>query len=195
MLEHAQRQAQRMVDRRHPLRVALRQIVVHRDQVKVEELLKIDTFRNVPTQMVLNQTNHLKEIYKTEYLNGFEYVQLNTTLNSLYDIQGGCERIKTTIFPRLYTYYTTSITWLFSALLILSLVDEFDWQTLVVRAMVAYVFLIVNQLGTHLKNPFENKDSDTPMTALCRTIEIDLRQMLGEKDLPLPLKPEKGVLN
>ncbi len=160
-----------------------------------EELSKVGTYRNVPTQLILNQTVRLKEIYKTEFLNGFEYVQLNKTLNSLYDIQGGCERIKTTIFPRLYTYYTTSFTWLYSSLLIISLVDEFDWQTLVIRAMVAYVFLIVNQLGTYLKNPFENKDSDTPMTALCRTIEIDLRQMLGEKDLPLPLNPEKGVLN
>jgi putative membrane protein len=32
------------------------------------------------------------------------------------------------------------------------------------------------------------------MTAICRTIEIDLRQMLGEADLPDPIEPEDGVL-
>ena len=55
-------------------------------------------------------------------------------------------------------------------------------------------FMIVEQLGASLKNPFENLDNDTPMTALCRTIEIDLRQQLGETDLPPPIKPVGGVL-
>ena len=62
------------------------------------------------------------------------------------------------------------------------------------RAVVAMVFIILDQLGRKLKNPFDNTDSDTPMTALCRTIEIDLRQMLGEEDLPEPLQPVKGIL-
>ena len=54
--------------------------------------------------------------------------------------------------------------------------------------------LIVEQLGAALKNPFENAPNDTPMTALCRTIEIDLRQQLGETTLPPPIEPKNGVL-
>jgi len=158
------------------------------------EHLELAFFKNIPTQLNVKQSKRLKEIYKEEKLNGFEYVQLNNTLNAHLDIQGSCERIKFTIFPRLYAYYTTSFTWAFSTVLIISLIDEFDWQTLLIRALVAYVFLVVNQLGAQLKNPFENKASDTPMTSLCRTIEIDLKQMLGEKDLPKPLEPENGIL-
>ena len=52
----------------------------------------------------------------------------------------------------------------------------------------------LSQLGEELNDPFENEPNDTPMTALCRTIEIDLRQMLGERDLPDPLEPVDGVL-
>lgn len=54
--------------------------------------------------------------------------------------------------------------------------------------------MVVEQLGASLKNPFENQDNDTPMTALCRTIEIDLRQQLGETDTPPPIQPVGGVL-
>ena len=54
--------------------------------------------------------------------------------------------------------------------------------------------MVGEQLGASLKNPFENLDNDTPMTALCRTIEIDLRQQLGETDLPPPIEPLGGVL-
>jgi len=158
------------------------------------ELIKISDYKNIPTQINVNQSRRLKDIYRPDKLNGFEYVQLNNTLNALFDIQGSCERIKFTIFPRLYTYYTTSFTWIFSTILILSLIDEFDWQTLLIRALVSYVFITVNQLGSQLKNPFENQISDTPMTALSRTIEIDLRQMLGETDLPEPIQSKNGIL-
>ena len=49
-------------------------------------------------------------------------------------------------------------------------------------------------LGEELNDPLENRINDTPMTAIFRTIEIDLRQMLGEVDLPDPIEPEDGVL-
>ena len=52
----------------------------------------------------------------------------------------------------------------------------------------------IKQRGEELNDPFENRRNDTPMTALCRTIEIDLRQALGEQDLPPPLQPVNGVL-
>ena len=41
---------------------------------------------------------------------------------------------------------------------------------------------------------FEGLPNDTPMTALCRTIEIDIRQQLGDRDLPPPFEPVDGVL-
>ena len=36
--------------------------------------------------------------------------------------------------------------------------------------------------------------NDVPMTAICRTIEIDLREMLGETDLPPKLAPIDDIL-
>jgi putative membrane protein len=33
-----------------------------------------------------------------------------------------------------------------------------------------------------------------PMTAICRNVEIDLRQMLGEESVPAPLRPVNDVL-
>ena len=160
-----------------------------------EELNTVLEAANKPTKIVANQSKDISEQYIDDGRNSFEYVQLNTTLNKLYDIQGGCERIKNTVFPRMYAYYTTTFTWVFSTLLIISLVDEFEWQTMLVRMLVAYVFLVLDNLGRRLKNPFENQVDDTPMSALCRTIEIDLREMLGEKHDLQPLSSRKGILN
>ena len=49
-------------------------------------------------------------------------------------------------------------------------------------------------MGSYLQDPFENRRTDTPMTAICRAIEIDLRQQLGETELPPKLEPVNGVL-
>jgi putative membrane protein len=167
------------------------EIAHYLDDTEYNRIIKLT---NKPTQINADQTRDLKSVYKKEYLNSFDYIQLNATLSQFYDIQGGCERIKNTVFPRLYAYYTTMLTWVFSFVLIFSLVDEFQWQTMIVRMVVAYVFLILDDLGRRLKNPFENQIDDTPMTALCRVIEIDLREMIGDKHDLKPLQPVKGTL-
>ena len=179
------------------LRLALRR-QDQREELKTflseEEMAALAGQTNWPTQIIQKQAARLKEIFDPAAGNDYRYIQFDNTLNDFYNIQGGCERIKNTIFPRIYSFFTTAFTWLFAFGLVFSLFDEFDWQVLVVRTLVAYVFVSLEKIGRFLKDPFENRLSDTPLSALCRTIEIDLREMLGEKNIPLPLKPVKGVL-
>jgi len=149
---------------------------------------------NKPTHILYHQSQDIKSILNQEPGKDFRWVKLEETLNEFYNIQGGCERIKNTPFPRIYSRMTKGFTWIFATLLIISLYDEFDWQLLIIRGMVGYVFVTLDKIQALLKNPFDNTIADTPMTSLCRTIEIDLRQMLGEKDLPEPIKPVDGIL-
>lgn len=56
------------------------------------------------------------------------------------------------------------------------------------------IFFALDRIATNIENPFENRIDDTPMSAICRTIEINLRQQLGETDLPEPVQPVDGFL-
>jgi len=49
-------------------------------------------------------------------------------------------------------------------------------------------------IGDYSENPFEGLGNDIPMLSLCRTIEIDLKEMLGEKELPAAIEPRGSVL-
>ena len=158
-----------------------------------KERLEVTNQANVATQIIHRQAQQLKAVFQSNN-NDFRYMQLDSSLNEFYNIQGGCERIKNTVFPRIYSHLTTVFTWLFAFSLIFSLVDEFNWQILAMRILVAYVFLTLEKISRSLKDPFENLISDTPMTAICRTIEIDLREMLGEQATPPPIEPIKGIL-
>ena len=60
--------------------------------------------------------------------------------------------------------------------------------------MVSWVFLTMEKIGEATENPFEGTPNDIPMAALSRNIEIDLREMLDEKDIPAPVKPVNDIL-
>ncbi len=57
-----------------------------------------------------------------------------------------------------------------------------------------WVYQTMESIGDTSENPFQGMASDIPMFSLCRTIEIDLREMLGETDLPQAVVAKKGVL-
>ena len=72
--------------------------------------------------------------------------------------------------------------------------QRFDLVAMVTETMLAFIFVTIERLGAELRDPFENRANDTPMSAICRTIEIDLRQQLGETNIPPPVEPINGVL-
>lgn len=49
-------------------------------------------------------------------------------------------------------------------------------------------------IGDYSENPFQGMANDIPMMSLSRVIEIDLREMLGETDLPPKVEAKKCVL-
>ena len=68
------------------------------------------------------------------------------------------------------------------------------WLSIPFTVIVGWVFLVMELIGDYSENPFEGLGNDIPMLSLCRTIEIDLKEMLGEKDLPEKIKTINGVL-
>ena len=123
--------------------------------------------------------------------------QIDNTLSSLLHIQGGCERIKNTAFPDAISKFSRILVWIIALLIPVAIVKpdaKFELTEMLIVAIMACSIVLINELGQDLKNPFENRPNDTAMTSLSTSIEIDLRQMLGETELPEPIQPDKGVL-
>ena len=60
--------------------------------------------------------------------------------------------------------------------------------------MISWIFTTIEIVGDNSEDPFENYVNDVPMTAISRTIEIDLREMLGETELPPKVEPVEDIL-
>ncbi|MBC6990807.1 bestrophin family protein [Hymenobacter sp. BT491] len=167
-----------------------------------DESEKMRARQNPPAHLLRQQAAELRKLREERgLLNDFQHVNMMQTIEQLFNLQGGCERIKNTPFPRQYAFFSFVFVWLFAGLLPLGLIGEFEkmgpdhiWLTVPFSVLVSWVFNTIEIVGHTSENPFENEMNDIPMTALCRSIEIDLREMLGETQLPPKLEPVDDIL-
>ncbi len=146
-----------------------------------EEVKFTHRFTNMPNSLLKLHGLDLKLAYKNGWLNDYQQVQIDGTLNRLCDAMGKCERIKNTVFPVTYSLYIHFCLYLFIILLPFGLIEFFGMFEVPLIIAIAAAFLLVEKMAIHLQDPFENKPTDTPTTAISQTIERDLKQMLNDK--------------
>jgi putative membrane protein len=81
----------------------------------------------------------------------------------------------------------------FCILLPFGLVEGLGLLTPVASTSLSFIFITLDRIGRDIETPFENSVHDTPMTSLSRTIEINLRQLMGDHH-PKELSPVSGFV-
>ena len=81
---------------------------------------------------------------------------------------------------------------MFALSLPFGLVGTMGWGTIPMNVAISFIFFILEKSGSVTEDPFQNRAADIPIHTITRTIEIDLREMLGESDIPEPLGPSSG---
>ena len=134
-------------------------------------------------------------------LSEYRHIEMERCLADLFTAQAKCERLKNSPYPRQFTTLNLFFVWLFIALVPFGLIHEFQkmgagfvWVTIPATVIVAWVFHTMDKVGEISENPFEGGPNDVPITALSRAIEIDLREMLGEREIPPPMLPVNNIL-
>ncbi len=166
-----------------------------------DELDRLINYQNTATQIIDQQSQDLQELRSKDLIDDFRHMELQNILNDFYALQGKCERIKKFPLPRQYGSMSFVFVAIFIVLLPLGMVSEFDklgvygaWVSVPFTVLVGWVYLMMELVGDYSENPFEGLGNDIPMLALCRTIEIDLKEMLGETEIPPPIQAKNGVL-
>lgn len=156
---------------------------------------------NTATQIINEQSRDLTKLRDEEVIDDFRHVEMEQLLINFYTLQGKNERIKKFPLPRQYAHMSQIFVAVFVLLLPFSMIPELLklgewslWISIPLCALIGWVYVMMEVVGENTANPFQGLIYDIPMMALCRTIEIDLREMLGEKDLPPSIKPKNGVL-
>ncbi|MCH9684820.1 MAG: hypothetical protein K0V04_25520 [Deltaproteobacteria bacterium] len=149
---------------------------------------------NRPLAIVRVLGDRLRQLWQQGQIHPMHLPVLEGSLTTLTDIQGACERIKSTPIPSSYTVLIHRIVAVYTFALPFGIVDTVGAATPVVVAIISYAFFGLDAVGEEIEEPFGTDVNDLPLSTLSRMIEINLRQTLGETETPEVLRPIDGVL-
>ncbi len=156
---------------------------------------------NTATQIINEQSRDLTKLREQDLIDDFRHTQMEEVLRTFYTLQGKNERIKKFPLPRQYANMSRYFVGIFITLLPFSMIPELMklgdwgiWLSIPITALIGWVYVMMEVIGDYSENPFQGLANDIPMMSLCRVIEIDLREMLGETDLPPKVEAKNGVL-
>ena len=181
----------------HALRQHLRQLPPWEELQRLLPTATVESLRgekNIPLTLQQRMGEMVRECQDRGWVDSIGWQALDRNLDDLADAQGGAERIKNTPMPKQYDYFPQLFVQIYCLVLPMGMVENLGWFTPLGSTLVGFMFLALDKIGRDLEDPFDNTIFDVPMTAICKTIEINLRQLLGETDLPEAEKPVYGVL-
>jgi len=148
-----------------------------------------DAHANKPLALIQQQARDVAELARENQLNPYQFVAIDETLTRLTDSMGKAERIRSTVFPTNYRLFLRGSIYLFITMFSVSLREVTGVRQVLLSTLICIPFFLLEKTARHLQDPFSNRPTDTAVTAIARTIEINLLQLLGERDVPEPMKP------
>jgi ion channel-forming bestrophin family protein len=173
------------------------------------ELVQILDAGSKATRILGLQSKALKELFARQVIVVTQFVEMQRSIRDLLFQQGRCERIKDFPYPRQFASINSMFLNLFCLLLPFGLLREFDslnegvegvikghmvWLVIPFSVLISWVYTSLGRVGESTESPFEGSANDVPISQMCRAVEIDLREMLGETGLPSPLEPRNNIV-
>lgn len=153
----------------------------------------------------MEMANLLVEFYslqgKSERIKNFPYPRQFATLNYMFvwvfiillpfGIMEGFEVIGDHILEDLMTHKShSSLTHQIQEFI----AKHFVWFSVPFSALIAWVFHTMEAIGENTENPFEGGPNDVPITDMSRGIEIDIRQLIDDTDIPEPYEWKNDIV-
>jgi putative membrane protein len=173
------------------------------------ELSRLGATRYKASHLIGAQSAGLRELAAQQSLGIPQQLEMQRTLKELIEQQSRAERIKNFPYPRQYARINSIFVWAFAAVLPFCLVREFDrlndglagllaghmvWLAVPFSVLVSWMYVSLDQVGESTENPFEGGANDVPIAQISRLVEIELREMLGETDLPPLPHPANHII-
>lgn len=156
------------------------------------------------------QSQALKAMLASGRIPASSFVELQKLLREFQDQQARSERLKNYPYPRQYAIINAVFVRILCVLLPLGTIDllvpyddvvgglmagQMAWLAIPLSVLVSWMYAALDQVGESSANPFEGGANDIPISQICASIEVDLRQLLGENELPeLPASATPIVL-
>lgn len=173
------------------------------------ELKEVLTSTNIAARILNNQSGALRKLYDAEEVPVTEFFEMERGIKELYLQQARSEQIKNAPYPRQYAIINRFFIRLFCILLPFGLLKDFDqlnelitgpikghmvWLVIPFSMLVSWMYTSLEQVGESTENPFEGSANDVPISQICRSIEVELRELLQEENISSVPQPQNNII-
>lgn len=166
---------------------------------------------NKQTATLNLQSKHIAALKSEWLIDNFRHMEFKKMIGELFTLQGKAERIKNFPYPRQFATLNSYFIWMFIFIIPFGFMRQFDltgqslvesgvpnvifgfvvehfvWFTIPFSIIISWIFFAMELVGDTSENPFEGMGNDVPISTISRGIEIDIREMIGDDDIPKPL--------
>lgn len=154
-----------------------------------EDVDEVSAHTNQPLKIAAMINCDIASLHSSGRINDFQQVQMDSTMVRLVASMGKAERIKSTVFPKTYRLFLRMFIYVFIFTLAVSLADLEAWFEMILLVSIGLPFFMLMRTALYMQDPFENRPTDTAMYTVSRTIEINLRQLINDENVPEPAEP------
>ncbi|WP_342086204.1 bestrophin family protein [Dyadobacter sp. OTU695] len=155
------------------------------------------------------QSKTIKSLNENGQVAAAQSAAMQQMLKDFYAVQSKCEQLKDSPYPRQYAVINNIFVWTFCFMLPFGIVHDFDllnevvdaplrgymaWVTIPFSMLISWMYISLEQVGESTENPFEGSANDVPISQMSQQLNIELREMLGERDLPNDLQPHNNII-
>lgn len=139
---------------------------------------KLKKTNHPPLQIVFWIGKYLQDVYHRNLVNVYQLNSLQSLVNDLVDILGGCERILKTPTPLVYSIFLKQLLIIYCLILPIELVGIFKWWTIPVMIVISLTLFGIEEIGSELENPFGHDPNDLPLDMICDTISGNIEDLI-----------------
>ena len=178
----------------HALKSSLRSTgdIDYQHFLEPSDLPILTRYSNIPAALLDLQAQDVQQLRQTGQVDGFAFLALNELLVRFSDSMGRCERIKNTLFPVTYLYFTRVFIWLMIVILTIDIAEDAGMWPTSLGWLIGFVFHVTHLNGLNLVNPFDGNPASVPLDSIVRTIEINVLQTLHAAEIPGPVGAVDG---
>ena len=174
-----------------------------------DEVAPILMASNKAGQVLSLQNLAIKELLDRGLIQSGASAEMRRAVARLQEQQCDSELIKDFPYPRQYAIVNTIFVRILCVLLPLAMIHEFEklntsvsgfmqgymvWLAIPTSVLISWMYTSLDQVGENTANPFEGGSNDVPISQICLEIEVEMKEMLGETNLPMLDRSKNNVL-
>lgn len=143
-----------------------------------DQFLKLKSVKSTPLQLAVWIGDYVQQQYKRNLVNPNQLTATNLLVNGLLEALTTCERILSTPIPLAYAIYLKRLLLIYCISLPFQVVNNLHWWTSPIVAILSFVLLGIEAIGTEIENPFGDDANDLPLEEICRTILNNIEDLI-----------------